>query len=55
MGGAPDPGGHFLGKIEQPVAISDLMPFDQLAETEFYRTSVASRTPAAVLLFAMAA
>jgi DNA-binding CsgD family transcriptional regulator/PAS domain-containing protein len=30
--------GHFLGEIEQPVATSDLMPFDQLAETEFYRT-----------------
>jgi len=29
--------GHFLGEIEQPVATSDLMPFDQLAETEFYR------------------
>ena len=30
--------GHFLGEIEQPVATSDLMPFDQLAQTEFYRT-----------------
>jgi len=29
--------GHFLGEIEQPVATSDLMPFDQLVETEFYR------------------
>jgi DNA-binding CsgD family transcriptional regulator len=30
--------GHFLGEIGQPVATSDLMPFDQLAQTEFYRT-----------------
>jgi hypothetical protein len=29
--------GHFLGEIEQAVATSDLMPFDQLAQTEFYR------------------
>jgi DNA-binding CsgD family transcriptional regulator/PAS domain-containing protein len=30
--------GHFLGEIEQPVATSDLIPFDELAQTEFYRT-----------------
>jgi DNA-binding CsgD family transcriptional regulator len=30
--------GHFLGEIEQPVATSDLIPFDQLVQTEFYRT-----------------
>ncbi|MGZ5830004.1 MAG: hypothetical protein ACXWJW_15870, partial [Xanthobacteraceae bacterium] len=29
--------GHFLGEIEHPVATSDLMPFDRLAQTEFYR------------------
>jgi DNA-binding CsgD family transcriptional regulator/PAS domain-containing protein len=29
---------HFLGETEQPVATSDFMPFDQLAQTEFYRT-----------------
>jgi DNA-binding CsgD family transcriptional regulator len=29
---------HFLGETEQPVATSDLMPFDQLARMESYRT-----------------
>jgi DNA-binding CsgD family transcriptional regulator/PAS domain-containing protein len=29
--------GHFLGEIEQPVATSDLIPFDELARTEFYQ------------------
>jgi DNA-binding CsgD family transcriptional regulator/PAS domain-containing protein len=28
---------HFLGEREQPVATSDLMPFDQLTSTESYR------------------
>jgi DNA-binding CsgD family transcriptional regulator/PAS domain-containing protein len=29
--------GHFLGDLEQPIATTDLMPFDELAESELYR------------------
>jgi DNA-binding CsgD family transcriptional regulator len=29
--------GHFLAEIEQPVATSDLLPYDELATTQFYQ------------------
>ena len=29
--------GHFFAEVEQPVAIADLMPYDEFLETRFYR------------------
>lgn len=29
--------GHFLGEIEQPVATTDLLPYDELVKSDFYR------------------
>jgi DNA-binding CsgD family transcriptional regulator/PAS domain-containing protein len=29
--------GHFLGEIDQPIATADLLPYDELAKSDFYR------------------
>ena len=33
----PSTTGHFFAEVEQPVAIADLMPYDDFLETRFYR------------------